>query len=163
MGKGILDTLKANAQEAAYRVISTQIMKAAKDGVLNVLRKRGIHNKYVESVSNFIDTDIGTALLSTGVGFSFSYIAPFKHDKRAKVLAREFRVGGMALAANLLVDKATVDVLPYLDKILDMLPATKVNDMLTKLRIIESSPEPMYEELDEYKPSKVSSALETWK
>lgn len=157
MGVGFFDKLKADSKDAAFRVAGTQIIKIAKNGVLNVLRSKGIENERIETISNFLDTEIGTAVLSAFVGVAFNYIPPFNKDERAKTLAREFRVGGMALAGNLLADKALADLLPKMSQILESLPM--VNK--PKLRIADMAEE--YEELEEPELVKVTnSRLDTW-
>jgi hypothetical protein len=156
MGVGFFDKLKADSKDAAFRVAGTQIIKIAKNGVLNVLRSKGIENERIETISNFLDTEIGTAVLSAFVGVAFNYIPPFNKDERAKTLAREFRVGGMTLAGNLLADKALADLLPKMSQILESLPM--VNK--PKLRIADTAEE--YEELEEPELAKVTNRLDTW-
>jgi hypothetical protein len=158
MSKGIFDKLMADSKDAAYRVAGTQIIKVAKTGLLNSLRSKGIENRHVQTISDFLDTEIGTAVLSTCVGVGFNYIPPFNKDKRAKTLAREFRVGGMALAGNLLADKVLTDLLPKMEAILGSLPQLSQNNK-TKFRIEDVSG---YEESEEPEPIKNSHRLDVW-
>lgn len=118
----VFDTLKSDAKEAAYRVVGTQLLLTAKNGLLNVLRKRGINNKYVNTVSDFLETDIGSALLSTGVGVAVSYLPAFKKDTRAQTIAKEFRVAGIVVLGNLIVDRTVGDILPIIKNIIRVLP-----------------------------------------
>jgi hypothetical protein len=158
MGVGFFDKLKSDSKDAAFRVAGTQIIKIAKNGILNVLRSKGIENERIETISNFLDTEIGTAVLSSFVGVAFNYIPPFNKDERAKTLAREFRVGGMALAGNLLADKALVDLLPRMTEILESLPM--VGNSKPKMRIADDSE---YEQQEEPEPVKVNNKLATWR
>ncbi len=57
------------------------------------------------------------ALLSTTVGIAVPYLPAFKNDKRAKNIAKEFRVGGMAFLANLLAERTVGDTLPIIENI----------------------------------------------
>lgn len=158
MGAGFFDRLKEDSRDAAFRVAGTQIIKIAKTGILNVLRSKGIENKQIEAVSNFLDTEVGSAVLSTFVGVAFNYIPPFNKDERAKTLAREFRVGGMALAGNLLADEALASLLPKMSGILESLPSLPTGKK-TKFRLADTSE---YEELEEPEPA-TSSKLELWR
>lgn len=159
MSLGFFNKLKADSKDAAYRVAGTQIIKIAKNGLLNLLRSKGVENKQIETISNFLDTEVGTAILSASVGVMFNYIPPFNKDERAKTLAREFRVGGMALAGNLLADKALADLLPKMSTILESLPTLSSNKPQTKVRIANFEE---YEEYQEPEPTKAISKANAW-
>jgi len=154
MGKGFFDTLKADSTEAAYRVAGTQVIKATKSGLLQVLQRKGINNKYINTVSNFLDTEAGTAGLSTVVGLMLAYFPSFKNNKRAQGLAKEFKVSGLAAAGNLLASKAVQDLLPRFNNLVEMLPAHK------KIRVADTLP--VYEELEEEKVSIDANRSSVW-
>ncbi len=162
MGKGFFDTLKADSIEAAYRVAGVQVIKATKHGLLKVLRPKGLNNKHVEKVSNLLDTEVGTAGLSTVVGVMLSCMPSFRHNKRAQGIAKEFKVSGMALAANLLAAKVIQDLVPKLNSITDLLSIQQM-PLLTKMRIAEEPlTEPVYEELEEEKALSNAKQSSTW-
>lgn len=133
--------LSTDAKEAAYRVAGTQIIKTAKSGLLKVMRAKGLNNKHVDSVSNFLDTEVGTAILSTGVGVVMGFLPSFKKDERAQSIAREFRIGGMAVVGNLLADKALSDILPTFTGLLDRLPSLPKESKVSKIRIAKEDDE----------------------
>ena len=163
MSKGFFDTLKADSIEAGYRVAGVQVIKATKRGLLKVLRRKGLNNKHVEKVSNLLDTEIGTAGLSTVIGVMLSCLPSFKNDKRAQGIAKEFKVSGMALAGNLLAAKAVQDLLPKINSLADILPVPKIPFVLTqKIRVAEPTTiAPVYEELEEETVSNTKSSS-TW-
>jgi hypothetical protein len=152
MSKSFFDTLKANSTEAVYRVAGVQVIKATKNGLLQVLRSKGIANKHVDKVSNLLDTEIGTAGLSTVVGLMLAHLPKFKNDELAQGIAKEFKVGGLALAGNLLAAKTIKEFLPSLGNTIESLPAIKDIPLLTPLRKIrvadQTTTEPVYEELE---------------
>ena len=143
---GLFDKLKSESKEAAYRVAGTQLLKAAKHSLLTVLRNRNVENKYLESVSNFLDTEIGTAVLSTIVGFVLTNFPAFKQDKRAQSIAKEFRVGGISLIGNLLADKAMGSLLPEMSRILKLLPDGGNKSSGLRLEDLTNSLFPSFEE-----------------
>jgi len=145
------DTLKKDSTQAAYRIAGTQVIKATKAGLLNVLRRKGVNNKHINSVSNFLDTELGTAGLSTAVGLMLSHLPSFKNDKRAQSIAEEFRVGGLALAGNILANKAIQDFLPKLQSLVDLPNISLLQS--PKIRVEELTTAPVYEELEEEKVS----------
>jgi hypothetical protein len=148
------DTLKKDSTQAAYRIAGTQVIKATKAGLLNVLRRKGVNNKHINSVSNFLDTELGTAGLSTAVGLMLSHLPSFKNDKRAQSIAEEFRVGGLALAGNILASKAIQDFLPKVKGLVDNLPISNIPLLQSpKIRVEELTTAPVYEELEEEKVS----------
>jgi hypothetical protein len=88
------------------------------------------------------------------VGFMLSTFPAFKKDKRAQTIAKEFRVGGMALGANLFTDKVMGEILPRLESILGNLPVSNALKKPQKLRVESISEEPVYEQLEEEEQSK---------
>lgn len=148
MSRGFFNTLKDNSKEAAYRVAGTQVIKATKNGLLQAMRRKGITNKHVDTVSNLLDTELGTAGLSTVVGLILTHLPRFKDDTLAQGIAKEFSVGGLAAAGNIIVNKAITDFLPTLKA----LPLIKDIPLLTsqKIRVdTQSTSAPVYEELEE--------------
>lgn len=119
-----MGSLSTDAKEAAKRVAGTQIIKAAKNALLQTLRSKGFNNSRVEKVSNFLDSEVGTAIVSTAVGFGIGNFPSLKKNGNAQSLAKEFRVGGMAVLGNILSEHAFSDILPVFSSILDKLPSS---------------------------------------
>ncbi len=141
MPKTFFDTLTTNAAQAAYRVAGAQIIKASKNSLLRVLRRKGINNKHVNKVSDFLDTETGTAGLSTVVGLALAYLPSYRDNKRAQGIAREFGVGGAALTGNLLTSRAMKAVLPKLGDLIEVFPIPKIPLLSSppKMRVAELS------------------------
>lgn len=141
---GFFATIKGDGVEAAYRVAGTQITKATKNALLKLLKSKGINNKHLNSVSNFLDTEMGGAVLSTLVGMILDHIPALKNDQRARTMSKEFRVSGMALVGNLMADAVLGDLLSSLGSIVEQLPTPP-----TKIRISPSLMTRVAEEKEE--------------
>lgn len=117
-----LDTLKDDAEDAAYRVASTQMTKAAKTALLKLLQQKGTKKSQVTAFKELLDSAAGDAIISLLMGAGLTFIPNIKDDPRAKQLAKEFRVNGMATAANSALEALMSDFLPGVLQTLQTLP-----------------------------------------
>lgn len=117
-----LEMMKGDATNAAYRVASMQMTKGIKSGILAVLEKQGTDGTKLKAISEMLDTEFGTSLVSLLLGVGLQYIPKISEDPRAQKLASEFRVGGIAVAGNMVVDVALEHFLPVITGALNALP-----------------------------------------
>jgi hypothetical protein len=120
------EMLKKDALTAAYRVAGNQILRAAKTALIKALKSNGYKSNHLRAMSEFLDTELGSAFLSAAIGTGLSYAPYFKDDERAQQMAKEFRINGMAVAGALALDTVMGDVLPTLLTSLHALPDPKV-------------------------------------
>jgi len=76
-------SLKNDWKTATSRVICSQFL---------VVTKKSIVFKFPKA-NDFLETNFGTALVLTGIGFAFSYVPKFKKQMHAQILAGELQRG----------------------------------------------------------------------
>lgn len=148
----LLDMLKSDGKDAGLRIAGTQVIKAAKTAILKMLQSKNINNDHINAVSKFLDSELGSAALSATVGMAFNYIPPFKNDKRAQSLAKEFRVSGIAFAGNLLADSALENLMTMANNLFENLPAPK-----EKVRILVPSQNEEINEIEKEQPKRLQN------
>lgn len=126
------ETFKKDALTAAYRVAGNQILRAAKTALINALKNGGSKSAHIKAVGEFLDTEMGSAVLSCMVGMGLNYAPYFKEDERAQQLAKEFRINGMAVAGGMAMNAVMGEVLPNILSSLNSLPAPKM-----KVRVLD--------------------------
>lgn len=92
--------IKQDAVKAGYRVAAKQISTGVQNALVELIKKKGADNSQIEGLAMFMETDIGSALLSTAAGYGLTYVPMISKDPRAQKLAKEFRVAGIATAGN---------------------------------------------------------------
>lgn len=120
---GFMGMVKADAENAAYRIAATQISNGTKGAILAIMEKQGQGSDRVKAVSDLLDTEFGTALISLLVGAGLTYAPHISEDARVQRLAGEFRVNGMATAGNAIFETATQHFLPVIMSAISSLPA----------------------------------------
>lgn len=106
--------IKNEFKKAGYRVAANQTMKLAQGMLISLLDKAGSNNAQIQAVSSLIATEYGRAALSIILGITLPNISIFENDSRLNELLREFRIGGMTLAGNELMEtifKSALDAL----------------------------------------------------
>lgn len=96
--------VKEDATSAGYRVVASQLTKGIKSALLKIMEDRGADNNKIALVQEFLDTEMGSAIIGMLLGYSLTYVPKISEDPRAQRLAGEFRVGGMTVAGNTLMD-----------------------------------------------------------
>lgn len=99
-------SLKDEAKDALYRIATNQITKGIKTVLLKQMQKSGHTN--IKALSDILDTEYGTAILSAITGQFLTYLPT--EDDQIKRLAKEFRIGGYAIAGN----AAFTDLIEYI-------------------------------------------------
>ena len=142
---GFFSMVKADAENAAYRVAATQITNGTKGAILAIMAKQGQDSERVKTIADLLDTEFGSAILALIVGTGLTYAPHISEDARVKRLAAEFRVSGMATAGNAVMDTAVQYFLPVIMNALSALPEETAD---IKARIT-NPPENAKEEEDE--------------
>ena len=120
---GFFNMVKADAENAAYRVAATQITNGTKGAILAIMEKQGQGSERIKTVSEMLDTEVGSAVVSLIVGMGLTYAPKISEDARVKRLAGEFRVNGLAVAGNAVMETAMEYFLPVIMNALQALPA----------------------------------------
>jgi len=93
-------------------------------------------------------------MISMLLGTGLNYMPGISNDPRAKKLAKEFRVEGMAQAGNLVADSVMQYLLPAVVSTLQSLPEEgKTRVLEGKSSKLEEGTEDVVEELEEIKVS----------
>lgn len=130
----IMETIKADATEATYRVATNQMVKGTKAALLKVLEKNGQDSDRLKAMSDMLDTEIGTALTGMLLGVVLPNVPMLSEDERVLKLGKEFRTSAFTSVGNTAVDAVTEHLLPVLTSALSNLPQEG-----TKARISEGT------------------------
>lgn len=125
---GLQETLKSDFIDAAYRTAANQISEIVKQGIIKTLssqQKKGSKNAQVKNIQELLDSELGKSFIAYILGVALDQLPMFKDDPRAKRLAREFRVHGMASAGNFVADKMLAQLMPALSGAMKNLPMVK--------------------------------------
>lgn len=128
-----MEMMKVDATAAAYRVAANQMTKGIKSGILAMMEKNGHGSDKIKAISEMLDSEFGTSLVSILLGFGLTYVPHISNDPRAQKLAGEFRVNGMAVAGNAVMDVALEHFLPVITGALSALPSAET----TAIRVSE--------------------------
>lgn len=122
---GFMEMTKEDATEAAYRVGATQLSRGVKTAIVTLLKGKGVLKRkaQIDAFNEVMDTPFGEALVSAAMGYALTYAPMISEDPRAQRLAKEFRVGGMAIVGNEIMGIAVGQLLPEVQKTLATLPA----------------------------------------
>ena len=123
--KSLMDMVKQDAANAAYRVAAKQINNGVRSAIIELMKKKGADNAHIEGIALFLDTEWGAAVLGTIAGHALAYIPGLKDDPRVKRLADEFRVSSMTTVGNEVFALALGQFLPVLTSALNSLPAAE--------------------------------------
>lgn len=143
MSNKLVETIKGDAKEAAYRVAGTQITNGVKLGVIKLFESKGGKSEHMVMLKEVLDSEVGDSLIALILGYGLNYAPGLKDDPRIQKLSVEFRVNGMAVAGNAIVGAAMESFLPVLTGALSALPAEETS----RPRITESSEEQEEEEV----------------
>lgn len=127
-------TFKSNLSSAAYRVATTQILKGVKSSAISLMESGGHEN--IKALSELLDTEIGTALLSAVIGHSLT--AANIKDERIQKIAEEFRIAGYSIAGNFAFDTVLQSIAPIVK---DALSGISKEQVRVALPVIDTTKE----------------------
>lgn len=101
----LLNTLRADATDAAWRTAASQFVKLAREPLVGLLsRHLGPGDESLRArIAAFLETELGTAMLSSLLSVGLT-VVPGVKGAAAERLARELRVKAMSGAADALAD-----------------------------------------------------------
>jgi hypothetical protein len=117
-----MDRFKEETVDAGYRVAATQMSKGVKAGLVLALEKKGMDNGKIVAVKDLLESEVGTALIQVLLGYALPYVPGVKNDPRGERLSKEFRVGGTAVAGNVVIGTAMEYLLPAIQEAMKSLP-----------------------------------------
>jgi len=123
----IVDMVKSDAAEAAYRVASTQITSAVKGGLMKAFQAKGGDSGQMEMLKMLLDTPVGDAIVALVLGYGLTYAPGLKDDPRVVRLSSELRTKGMTDAGNMVVGMAMESFLPIITGALSALPEAETS------------------------------------
>lgn len=116
-----LDALKGEGKDAAWQVAANQTVKAAANTVTSVMKRKKMSRTKVAQVASLLETDIGKALFSFGLGAAIS-ASPLGDGAKMKRLARELRVKAMREGGDMIADIASDPAIELIQSIVSDLP-----------------------------------------
>ena len=161
---GLVNLVKSDAQEAAYRTAAKKGVRALRAAMLRVAKDKGAARKEVNYLKKAFESDLGEAVLSMALGYMLTY-APLpetvKNNKHFGRIVGELRIGGIQIGMDTILSEAMVYVGPVLDEIKGLLPedneeiATALPARIAKptTKRIKTSPK---EDLDESEEDEVA-------
>ncbi len=94
-GQRVKQAVKSDAINASYRIAAKNLVKVIKKPLISALKSKGIQKPMVDMVANFLDTDLGSAIVSYIVGSGISAMPFLANNAKATRLAEECRIKGM--------------------------------------------------------------------
>ena len=119
----MMDMLKKDSLNAGYRVAATQMTKGVKSAFLLAMKDKGMEGGKIEAISEMLDTEFGSALISGALGYGLAYLpGGIGEDPRIQKLSEEFRVGGIATAGNAVIGSVMEMIMPAITDAMKTLP-----------------------------------------
>lgn len=131
--------VKEDAEDAAYRIAAAQLTNVCKTAILATLKAQGSKRSQLNSITQLLDSEVGSALVSLLMGVALTYAPGISEHKRASSLAEEFRISGMVIAGDVISEMATSILLPAMMQTIANLPQEEL------LRVSSSEEETMEE------------------
>jgi hypothetical protein len=154
--------LKNDAEKAAYRLGARRISAAGKNAIVSLLKSHKFKKTHINAISEILDTEYGHGMVSLLLGVVLEKVPMLKNDKRIQLICEEFRIEGMAIAGERLLDDLTAQLLPSLKDILKSLPGEenkiKLRIGTTETKSIDDLPEAEEKEEKVEKKSKTMTA-----
>lgn len=117
--------VKQDVKDAGVRIVSKQISAAVKGSILTLMKKNKMRKSQLNALSDFLDTELGGAVLELVLGWGLTYVPMISDDPRVKRVSEEFRIKGMAGAGNVLVEAVAEKALPLLTQSMNLLDDKK--------------------------------------
>ena len=122
---GLVNLVKSDAQEAAYRTAAKKGVRALRAAMLRVAKDKGADRKEVNYLRKAFESDLGEAVLSMALGYMLTY-APLpetiKNNKHFGRIIGELRIGGIQIGMDTILSEAMGYIGPVLDEIKNLLP-----------------------------------------
>ncbi|MCZ2222481.1 MAG: hypothetical protein LC122_02505 [Chitinophagales bacterium] len=117
----LLETLKSDAQEAAWQTAAETAAKVVQKTVVSIANnKAGPDGGAL--VASIIDTPAGLALIQLIAGIAVTQIPGVSDDPRAAKLGTKLRQNGMAGGMGLVADEVLTNLIPSLTEVVNALP-----------------------------------------
>jgi prolipoprotein diacylglyceryltransferase len=129
------ETFKSDTQKTAYRVAANQVTNLAKSFILEYFKSKKVKSVKLKVISEILDSEIGNSIISTSLGYMLTYLPFAKDDSRAKLLAQEFRVSGMAFAGNVIIDIISAQFMPSIIATISSLPISEPQQLNEKQEV----------------------------
>jgi len=100
-----MSTITDRGKKAIVRTSGRKITKTTKSAIIKALQSKGADNTTVSFVSSFLETELGTGLVSELIGILLPQIPKINTDPRVQMMAEEFQVEGLATMGNALLDE----------------------------------------------------------
>lgn len=142
--------LKKDLTDAAYRVAASQLSTAMRNAILTLLKKQGVEEGKLKSITNLLESEYGNAIVAAATGYALTYTPKLKEDPRVLRLAQEFRINGVAVAGNAAFNTLAEHFVPVITKALSALP----KEADTNLRVNAA------EKNTNYQPSQLTDKIE---
>ncbi len=114
MEKNIFDTLKGDAKNATYKIVANKSSFLLKESIVKIIEKKS-NSDIARSFAKFLDTDVGLSFINVLMGTIIDNVPQLQNNNNAIRLGEEFRVNGMTVAGNALleqlIDKSLVGLL----------------------------------------------------
>jgi hypothetical protein len=103
---------KAILGDAAYRSTGRAVTKAIRDGLVSLMRSKGVDDGMLTIASFYLDTEMGKSLIGMLAGLALPHIPGAKKYPQLAKLSKEFKVEAAAGSLDVLVKEATQFILP---------------------------------------------------
>jgi hypothetical protein len=118
--------IKGDAIDAGYRIAAHQLTKRTKGAIVSLMEKRGEGSERIQAMKDLLNSEFGTAFVGMMLGMGLSYAPSISSSSKAQRLATEFRIGGMSVAGNTMMDVMTEHFFPVITGALSDLPQVRI-------------------------------------
>lgn len=118
----LMDQVKSDFNDAAYRVAATQLRNIGKEAILGMLKTQKLRKGKLATIAEVLDTELGDMLMDGIFGAALTFAPGIKEDPRAQQLAKQFRVSAMSTAGNVVMGELLGTLVPALTSALSSLP-----------------------------------------
>lgn len=135
----VIDMVKNDTKEAAYRVASTQITNGVKTALIKLVEAKVSNKDQMEQFKSLLDSSIGDSIVAMVLGYGLMAVPKLKNDSRVQKLSEEFRVKGMADVGNTVMSMMTDSLMPLLNSALSNIPDESSVRVMTENSEVEES------------------------
>jgi hypothetical protein len=136
---------KAILGDAAYRSTGRAVTKAIRDGLVSLMRSKGVDDGMLAIASFYLDTEMGKSLIGLLAGLALPHVPGAKKYPQLAKLSKEFKVEAAAGSLDVLVKEVTQFILPGVMQALSS--GSELEGMASRLASLDPEEEEEQEEV----------------
>ncbi len=134
---GFGQKLKNDLENGAYRAGARKVSELATQGFVLLLKKQKFTKPQIRMMVQLLDTTNGQAFVSFLLGMALPQMPGIGKDPRVERLCKEFRIEGMAIAGENLLDAGINTFAPKIKNILDNMSSDGKGNVMQDLNLVK--------------------------